>query len=295
MRRRRILSLAVATGLFVGYVPLLAGAKDGRQIASETFPSIVLFVMNDAQGQPVSLGSGFFVTKDTIATNMHVVEKAASGYAKLVGREAKYTVAGTVGVDDRCDLVLLKLNDANAPTLLLADSSRVQVGDEVYAVGNPQGLEGTFSKGIVSGIRTLEDDTLLQITAPISPGSSGGPVLDANGRVIGVSVATFSGGQNLNFAIPASYLHSLMADSHAVKPLVAMNTPKAEASSMLDTLGDRSREGVIGTSFLWDAPALEDGEYSFSIQNRLQSPVKSIVCLVVFFSDDERPIDPPVA
>ena len=69
--------------------------------------------------------------------------------------------------------------------------------------GNPQGLEGTFSQGIVSSIRVLGADKILQITAPISPGSSGGPVLNEKGQVIGVSVATFRGGQNLNFAIPS--------------------------------------------------------------------------------------------
>ena len=77
--------------------------------------------------------------------------------------------------------------------LPLGDSSKVSTGDDVYVVGNPQGLEGTFSAGIVSGIRKIGEDSLLQITAPISPGSSGGPVTNSKGEVIGVSVATFKG------------------------------------------------------------------------------------------------------
>ena len=291
MRRARLLSLTAAIVLLGRYPVPSAHAKDARQIASETFPSVVLLVMNDARGQPVSLGSGFFVAKDIVATNMHVIQNAASGYAKLVGQEAKYAVAGTVAADYRCDLVLLQLHDANAPALSLADSRQVQVGDEVYAVGNPQGLEGTFSRGIVSGIRKLDDDTLLQITAPISPGSSGGPVLDAGGTVIGVSVATFSEGQNLNFAVPASYLRLLVTGPRSLRPLTSRAGPPTRTPSMLSSFGNRNSEGVVCTSLRWRSPHYQLGDYSFSVQNRLQNAVSSVICLVVFFDKAKQPID----
>lgn len=127
----------------------------------------------------MSLGSGFFVKEKVVVSNFHVIEKAARGYAKLVGQKAKYNIEGVVGVDAKHDLVLLAVEDATAPVLKIGDGLKVAVGDTVFAVGNPQGLEGTFSQGIVSGIRQFETDSLLQITAPLSPGSSGGPVLAA--------------------------------------------------------------------------------------------------------------------
>src|SRR5262249_3421737 len=81
------------------------------------------------------------------------------------------------------------------------------IGDEVYVVGNPEGLEGTFSQGIISSLR---GNDYIQITAPISHGSSGGPVLNKNGEVIGVAVGLIEEGQNLNFAIPVSKLTQLL-------------------------------------------------------------------------------------
>jgi len=163
-------------------------AQTAQEIAKKAFASTVLLVMEDANGQPLSLGSGFFVRDGEIASNLHVVEGAARGYAKLVGQKTKYDIEGVTAVDPERDLVVLKTSAARLQTLTLGHSDAVQVGETVYAVGNPQGLEGTFSQGIVSSIRAVGTNKLLQITAPISPGSSGGPVLSVRGEVIGVSV-----------------------------------------------------------------------------------------------------------
>lgn len=86
----------------------------------------------------------------------------------------------------------------------------MQIGDVVYAVGNPLGFEGTFSQGIISAIRELESRQIIQITAPISPGSSGGPILNNKGQVIGMLVSTIEGGQNINFAIPSKDIKELL-------------------------------------------------------------------------------------
>jgi len=157
-------------------------------------------------------------------------------------------------------------------------------------VGNPQGLEGTFSQGIVSSIREVGSDKLLQITAPISPGSSEGPVLNAKGEVIGVSVATFRGGQNLNFAIPSNYLKALLGKSGPVKPLVQAKPVKAPRS-LLGDLGGKSTEGIVGENFTYDGLSLPTGEYSFSLVNKLRDPVRDIYCLVVFYDLGGNPID----
>jgi len=274
-------------------------AKPAREVAEKTFPSVVILVMQDSHGQPTSLGSGFFVKEDVIATNLHVLEGAASGYVKIVGKKPKYDIAGFVAIDRYRDLVLLKVREVKALTLVLADSNDIAVGDEVYAVGNPQGLEGTFSKGIVSSIRKVGKDSLLQITAPISPGSSGGPVLNTEGKVVGVSVATFKGGQNLNFAIPASYLRPLLSLQDPVTPIKALPGTEKVGPALIDTFGEKGTVGVIGTRLTWRLPVVllggsvmaVSGDYSFSLYNKLRHPVEGIICLVVFFDRDGEPID----
>ena len=100
----------------------------------------------------------------------------------------------------------------------------------------------------MSSIREVGSDKLLQITAPISPGSSGGAALNAKGEVIGVSVATFRGGQNLNFAIPANYLKALLGRTGPTRPLAQAKAAKATRSILAD-LGGRSVDGVVGESF----------------------------------------------
>lgn len=207
-----------------------AHAQTAQEIAKKAFRSTVLLVMEDANGQPFSLGSGFFVRDGEIVSNLHVVEGAAKGYAKLVGQKTKYDLEGITAVDPERDLVVLKIS-ARSQALPLGNSDAVQIGEPVYAVGSPEGLEGTFSQGIVSGIREVGTHKLLQITAPISPGSSGGPVLNGRGEVIGVSVATFRGGQNLNFAIPSSYLKTLLSKTGPAKAL-AQGKPVAESIPM---------------------------------------------------------------
>ncbi len=101
-----------------------------------------------------------------------------------MGRKERDDISGTDGIDDNTDLVPLSVEAPKAPLVSLGNSNQVKVGDEIYAVGNPLGLEGTFSKGIVSGIRQIGSDTIFQVTASISSGSSGGPILDANDEVI---------------------------------------------------------------------------------------------------------------
>jgi len=194
-------------------------AQTPQQIAKNAFRATVLLVMEDAAGEPLSIGSGFFVGDGQIATNLHVVEGAASGYAKLVGKEMKLNIEGWTALDKERDLIILKVPTFGPEVISLGNSDLVEVGETVYAVGNPRGLEGTFSDGIISSIRLLDGDKLIQITAPISPGSSGGPVLNQKGEAIGVSVLSIRDGQNLNFAIPSNYLKDLLAKVGSAKPL----------------------------------------------------------------------------
>jgi S1-C subfamily serine protease len=269
-------------------------AQTAQEIARKAFKSTVLLVMEDANGQPMTLGSGFFVRNGEIVSNLHVVKGASRGYAKIVGQNNKYNIEGITGIDLERDLVILKISTAKSLSLSIGNSDMVEVGEQVYAVGNPQGLEGTFSQGIVSSIRQVGSDKLLQITAPISPGSSGGPVLNSNGVVVGVSVATFRDGQNLNFAIPSNYIKDLLSNTRTVRPLASTKSPMNQPSILAD-LGGRSSEGVIGQNFTYDDPPGAGGFgasfYSFSLVNKLREPVKDIHYLVVFYDLEGNSLD----
>ena len=179
--------------------------------------------MKNSKGLPLGIGSGFFVRDNLIATNYHVIEGAARGRAKLVGQFSTYTIEGVTATDKTNDLALLKVTVYGINPLPLGNSSDVKIGETVYVAGNPKGLEGTFSDGIISSRRDQYSKERLQMTAPISPGSSGGPVLNSKGEVIGVSFMTLVGGQNLNFAIPSRYLTELLTESTPAKPLAEGN------------------------------------------------------------------------
>lgn len=178
-----------------------------REIVDRVLPSVVLIVSQDENGQAVGQGSGFFYKPGLVVTNLHVFTRASQAYAKVLNGGITYKVLEVVGIDMRRDLCVIKVADTSTPPLLLNRANKPEVGDEVYVASNPKGLEGSFSKGIVSGIR--KDFGLIQIDAAISPGSSGGAVVNTRAEVVGIAVSSLVGGQNLNFAIPVEYLDSL--------------------------------------------------------------------------------------
>lgn len=275
---------------FLASAALLPAQNSAREIASKTFPSVVLLVLEDDDHRPVALGSGFLVGTNVIASNRHVVRTATSGYAKLVGKPQKYAIKGIVGVDEVHDLVFLSIEGCAAPPLSLGDSTKVQVGDTVFSVGNPKGLEGTFASGIVSAIRETEGDTLLQISAPISPGSSGGPIVDERGNVVGVAVATYNDGQNLNFAIPVSYVQKLLGKE---RTLTRLSTSKAKVGerSVVDKLGGRGSEGVESDNLKWEIISRARGDFVLTFRNKLRVPIRNIRALVVFRDDNGKALD----
>ena len=192
-----------------------------EDIAEKALAATVYLEMEDRNGKTLGFGSGFFIKPNLIATNYHVIEGAARGTAKLVGKSTTYTIEGITATDKTNDLVLLKVRAYGINSLPLGDSDTVRIGETVYVAGNPKGLEGTFSNGIISSRRDRYTKERLQMTAPISPGSSGGPVLNRKGEVIGVSFARHRAldAENLNFAIPSKYLKALLEQSKPAKPL----------------------------------------------------------------------------
>ena len=176
-------------------IPAIAKAADG---------AIVSIVMSDKEGKPIAQGSGFLVREDgLVITNYHVIAEGSSAVVKLPDG-AFYLVDGVLASNKTRDIAVIKAHGRNFRTLTLGNSDHVVVGEEVVAIGNPLSLESSVSNGIVSGIRTAEDmgGNFLQITSPISPGSSGGPLFNMAGEVVGVTTLRLKGGENLNFAIP---------------------------------------------------------------------------------------------
>jgi len=178
--------------------------KDIPAIAKAANGAIVSIIMSDKDGQPIAQGTGFLISKDgRIVTNYHVIETGNSAIVKLPDG-IFFAVDGVLAFDKSRDVAVIKAHGENFRTLTLGNSDRLQVGEEVVAIGNPLSLESTVSNGIVSGIRTVEEEggKFLQVTAPISPGSSGGPLFNMKGEVVGITTLYLKGGENLNFAIP---------------------------------------------------------------------------------------------
>ncbi len=235
-QRKLLLSFMVG-GLMLFYGTTVATALTSREIAETALGSTVHLGIFDAQVKPLARGSGFFVAPNQIATNYHVIEailnEGAIGGAKLVGKEDIYAIENVVVHSKNHDLAIVKVKGVkitgiDVPALSLGDSDTIQIGDKVYVAGNPEGLEGTFSDGIISAIRGDSTDKFFQMTAPISPGSSGGPVLNNRGEVIGISVGGMERGQNLNFAIPVNYLKPMV--KRPIAPPIMKHVPPSRVS-----------------------------------------------------------------
>jgi hypothetical protein len=173
--------------------------------------------MSDKDGKPVAQGTGFVIGNDgAILTNYHVVAEGSSAVVKFPDG-AFCVVDGVLASDKARDIAVIKIHGQNFRTVPLGDSDQVQVGEDVVAIGNPLSLESTVSNGIVSGIRTFKEEggKFLQITAPISPGSSGGPLFNMAGEVVGITTLYLKAGENLNFAIPVNDAKRLLLDGAA--------------------------------------------------------------------------------
>ena len=172
--------------------------KDIPAIAKAANGAIVTIVMANGD-KPIATGTGFLVSADgVIVTNYHVIQEGNVAVVKLSDGTA-LPVDGVLAADKVRDLAVIKVHGKTFRTLTLGNSDRVQVGEEVVAIGNPLGLELTVSNGILSGVRTVEKGggKFLQVTAPISHGSSGGPLFNMAGEVIGITSMYFEGGGEL--------------------------------------------------------------------------------------------------
>ena len=192
MRTTLIIALLLLSNLFLQ-------ADAIPDIVNRTKAVIVEIVAMHEQGAPTELGTGFFVSPDgLVVTNFHVIRGEAS-LAAVNNNGLLFLFEKIVAEPTGVDLAILKFRANDVPFLRLGNSMDKVEGEKVIVIGNPSGFLGTVSEGVISGFR--ENRYLIQITAPISHGSSGSPVMDENGQVIGVATWLSEPGQNLNFAI----------------------------------------------------------------------------------------------
>ncbi len=235
--RRTAASAASATSAPAALTP--------AQIAEHGLPSVV--TMRTAE----SLGTGFVVRSDGwIATNLHVV--VGGPRVKVTLRDGReLDVVEVLAASAEHDLALVRIDARGLPTLKLGDSDRMRPGDPIVAIGNPLGLEDTVSDGLVSARRRLPQGfEILQVSAPIAPGSSGGPLFNDRGEVVGIATAVAQGGQNLNFGVPIRYLARMLAEPDPI--------PFAQFAELIARVRE-ANEPPPRKSVPHFAPALLDG------------------------------------
>jgi serine protease Do len=217
-----------------------------------------------------AIGSGFiFSDEGLILTNSHVVFGRQAISVTL--DDGRKFAAILLGADPVYDLAVLKIPDAPAelPKAVLGDSSKIQIGEEVIAIGNPLGLEQTLTRGVISGVNRLIQEAqmplmlpLLQMDAAINPGNSGGPLVNLCGEVIGINTASMSEAQNIGFAVPINLakktIPTLIKEGRVIRPWVGVNGRYLEKDS-LAILNTPLTEGFLIESVDPGSPAQKAG------------------------------------
>lgn len=196
-------------------------------VTRKTRPAVVSIVVQDAQGRELGTGSGFIASADgKIITNYHVVERGAFATVRTMDGKS-YPVTGHLAADKVNDLIVLQIDADQLPYLEFSEGGLPEQGERVAVIGSPIGLQGTLTEGIVSAVREMSNGHYwLQMTAAISPGSSGSPVLDVDGHVVGVAVAQMADSQGVNFAVAVQHAEDLLFQaelSRGPQPLVSLH------------------------------------------------------------------------
>ncbi|CAM2974418.1 trypsin-like peptidase domain-containing protein [Paenibacillus sediminis] len=224
--------------------------------------SVVLLESFDREGKSIGFGTAFAVGYGLFLTNYHVISEASQYLIETV-QDRFYDVDGIVAVNKADDLALVKTKiRTNIPPLRIGSTWNLAKGQSIVTIGNPEGFQNTMSTGIISGLRTIDNERYIQITAPITNGSSGGPLFNIKGEVIGINTMGEDKG-NLNFAVPIDYASAWIAKYKAMN-----------FSSIKVLNQDLFRENKT----VDEAPATQDGTTvqspSQSEQSQAQSPTQ---------------------
>ncbi len=222
-----------------------------------------------SKGMPTQgMGSGFIISADGyIVTNHHVVDDADKIMVKL--NDKREFPAKVIGSDPRSDIALLKIDASGLPTVTIGGTDNLKVGQWVFAIGAPFGLERTATKGIVSALgRSLPNDTyvpFIQTDVPINPGNSGGPLFDLNGKVVGINSQIFSrsgGYMGLSFAIPADVAMDVVAqlknDGHVTRGWLGISLQEV-TQDLARSFGLEQPRGALVANVTENSPAANAG------------------------------------
>jgi len=213
---QRIRASRVVCSLLAFTFPLaLSFGADGKataetltpaEVFKQAVPGVVAIDCLGINNVKISTASGFIISDNgKIATNYHVIGSCESAAVRLTNGDV-YDSTWVLATDRRRDLAIIKIKAASLPVLPLAESNKLEVGQTVYSIGNPSGLQNTLQLGLVSAFREVNGSRLVQISASLNPGNSGGPVLDDKGQVVAIAVSKIIGAENIGFAIPVDYL-----------------------------------------------------------------------------------------
>ena len=214
----KFIKISIIAILLLTAVKLYSQVLTPEEIYEKVNDAVVVIIAYDFNNEPKNQGSGVVLNdKGYVVTNYHVFAGCERLEIKHYDKTIPYS--DIIGVDVEKDLLILKIDDDIFPSIQLANVDELKIGQRVYAIGSPLGFENSMSEGIISGLRNSDimGRNFIQITAGISPGSSGGAVVNSKGELIGISTLTFTEGQNLNFAIPINDIFSLKTGSYSDK------------------------------------------------------------------------------
>lgn len=227
-------SLSIALAVFVSSTAPALAQTDWPKVIQAIAPTVVTIETDTKQG------SGFFVSSDgTLVTNHHVIDGAKAVSIRMASGEV-FAGGYILATDKARDLAVVRVEAFDVPAAALGNSNEVKAGAAVLLVGAPRGLEQSVSDGIVAALRLDSDGSrLIQTSAPASPGSSGGPLVDSSGHVVGVLTFSVTAGQNLNFAVPINYVRGILERLRTVAtppeahlaPLVVSRVSRTEPAS----------------------------------------------------------------
>jgi serine protease Do len=229
-------------------LPRVGIALEANEIFKLADPSIVVITTTDKNGKDARLGSGVLVAPRDVVTNCHVVKDAAGIVVKQPGVQRSGKLRYQDTARDLCQIQLDDALPAAKPVSAMLPSARLEVGQQVYAIGAPQGLDRTLSRGIISALRDMKDNAkLIQTDASVTNGSSGGGLFDSEGRLIGIVTFIIGEEGNLNFAIPADWIEQLATRNRdrtmdtvaAVAPLGTQPAVYATPNPAYPQTGDR--------------------------------------------------------
>lgn len=241
-----------------------------RRVFAASKASVVVLDTVDLLGEPLAQGSGVVIAPTLIATNWHVVKGAAQVNVRAGSSTTQATVASA---DPQRDIAILFAPGATAAPPIAMSNQAVSVGDSVFTLGAPQGLDLTLASGIVSSVRHIDTSAMIQTTAPISPGSSGGALLDVQGRLIGITTSHVRDGQALNFAVPVRVVSEVRSNPAFAVSAAAQSVPLLNDRlafirlrsdgfnvTMLDLRSLKASDGLVAARILsrgWDEKQID--------------------------------------